>query len=179
MVGESVWFPNCVRIINVTPLPLFMDIPFHRTLWTIRMYSISILKHSKMEFQKRSLFKCVWYLSILNLSPNSIQMLYFTGLKLAFVVTQYPKKVRAKGDYKLVLLNVKVEKWTPFRLPFEYWFAIQMPGTIVLSIWIANHLNNDQVKVCYSDVAAIQMFAIQIPPVFVKMKPRILVFISK
>ena len=63
--------------------------------------------------------------------------------------------------------------------PFEYWFAIQMPGTIVLRIWIANHLNNDQVKVHYSDVAAIQMFAIQIPPVFVKMKSRILVFISK
>ena len=47
-----------------------------------------------------------------------------------------------------------------FRPPFDYRSAIQMPGT---SIWIANHLNNEQVKVCYSDVSAIQMFAIQIP----------------
>ena len=39
-----------------------------------------------------------------------------------------------------------------FRPPFEYWSAIQMSCTIVLGIWIANHLNNKLVKVPYSDV---------------------------
>ena len=38
-----------------------------------------------------------------------------------------------------------------FRPPFEYQSAIQMPGSMVPAIWIAYHLNNEQVKVCYSD----------------------------
>ena len=43
-----------------------------------------------------------------------------------------------------------------FRSPFVYQLAIQMPGTKVTGISIANHLN--KLKVCYSDVSAIQMF---------------------
>ena len=42
--------------------------------------------------------------------------------------------------------------------PFEYRSAIQMPCTIVPCIWLANQLNIGQVKVCFSDVSAIQMF---------------------
>ena len=53
-----------------------------------------------------------------------------------------------------------------FRPPFEYRSVIEMPGTMVRGIWLANHLNNEQVKVCHSDVSVIQMFAIQIPTVF-------------
>ena len=37
------------------------------------------------------------------------------------------------------------------------WSAIQMPGTMVPGIWIAGHLNEQPVKVCYSDVFAIQI----------------------
>ena len=37
---------------------------------------------------------------------------------------------------------------------------------IQVMAWIMNYyLNSEQVKVCYSDVSAIQMFAIQIPTV--------------
>ena len=43
------------------------------------------------------------------------------------------------------------------------WFDIQMPGTMVQGTWILNHLKNEQVKVRYTDVSAIQMLAIQIP----------------
>ena len=35
----------------------------------------------------------------------------------------------------------------------------------MLCDYISGHLNSEQVKVCYSDVSAIQMFAIQIPTV--------------
>ena len=41
---------------------------------------------------------------------------------------------------------------------FLVWlFRCMVPG-----IWMANHLNNEQVNVCYSDVYAIEMFTIQI-----------------
>ena len=39
--------------------------------------------------------------------------------------------------------------------PFEYQSAIWLPDTVVLGIGIANHLNNKQVKVDYSDVSAV------------------------
>ena len=39
------------------------------------------------------------------------------------------------------------------RRQFVYCSAIQMPSTIIPGIWIANHLNNKQVKSCYSDVS--------------------------
>ena len=48
------------------------------------------------------------------------------------------------------------------RPPFEYWSAIQMRS----GIWITNHLNNEQLKVRYSDVSIIQMLAVQIPTVY-------------
>ena len=38
-----------------------------------------------------------------------------------------------------------------------------MPSTMKQGIWIENYFNNKQVKVGYSDVSAIKMFAIQIP----------------
>ena len=34
----------------------------------------------------------------------------------------------------------------------DHRYAIHMLGTMVLGIWIANHLNNEQVQVCFSDV---------------------------
>ena len=40
-----------------------------------------------------------------------------------------------------------------------------MPGTMVPGIQIANHFNNEKVKVCYLDVSDIQMFGIQTPTV--------------
>ena len=55
-----------------------------------------------------------------------------------------------------------------FRPPFEYLTGIQMV------VWIPNyhlntgHLNTGQVKVCYSDVSAIQVFVSQIPTVVVR-----------
>ena len=45
------------------------------------------------------------------------------------------------------------------------WFTIQIPGTMVRGILIVNHLDNKQEKVCYLDVSAIQMFAIQVPTI--------------
>ena len=57
-----------------------------------------------------------------------------------------------------------------FRPPFEYRSAIQMSNTVVSGICIANHLNNDQVKVFRSDVSVFQMSAIQIPTVLVLQK---------
>ena len=45
---------------------------------------------------------------------------------------------------------------------FSPCMVIQMSSTMVPGIWIANHLNNEQVNVCYSDVYAIEMFTIQI-----------------
>ena len=39
-------FKNDTWAIYVTPLPLFLEFPFHRTLWTIIKYSISILNIS-------------------------------------------------------------------------------------------------------------------------------------
>ena len=40
-----------------------------------------------------------------------------------------------------------------FKPPFEYWSAIQMPGsTLVLGIWIANHLNNLLLKLNKSSI---------------------------
>ena len=51
-----------------------------------------------------------------------------------------------------------------FRSPFGYRIgiqttrsALQMPGNVVPGNWMANHLNTEQVKVCYWDVSAIQM----------------------
>ena len=52
-----------------------------------------------------------------------------------------------------------------FRPTFEYWFTIQIPVTMVPGIWIVNHLNNEQLSSCYTDVSAIQMFTIQITTV--------------
>ena len=44
--------------------------------------------------------------------------------------------------------------------------GLLFPGTMVPGIWIVNHLNNEPVKVCYSDVSAIQKFAIQIHTIY-------------
>ena len=72
---------------------------------------------------------------------------------------------------------------SPFRLPWEFSFQISIcvmdqdsdhhlntgllfTGTMVPGIWIVDHLNNEPVKVCYSDVSAIQKFAIQIHTVY-------------
>ena len=53
---------------------------------------------------------------------------------------------------KLVHLDITwVRTQMVFRSPLEFWSAIQMPD-IVMSIWIPNHLNNEKVKVRYSDV---------------------------
>ena len=41
---DSSTIPTFTAWIYVTPLPLFLEIPFHRTLWTISTYSILILK---------------------------------------------------------------------------------------------------------------------------------------
>ena len=38
-----------------------------------------------------------------------------------------------------------------------------MQGSMVPGIWKANHFNNEQVKVPYSEVSAVYMVAIQIP----------------
>ena len=52
--------------------------------------------------------------------------------------------------------------WPVFRPPFEYRSSIQMPGTMVPGIWIANYLNNEQIKASSSNVSAFQIVAIQI-----------------
>ena len=62
-----------------------------------------------------------------------------------FFAIQMPGTIVVKySDHPLVNQPV-------FRPPFEYRFAIQMPGTKVPGIIIANHLNNEQIKVRYSD----------------------------
>ena len=48
-----------------------------------------------------------------------------------------------------------------YKPPFDYRPAIQIPSINIQGIWIINHLSNEQVKVCYSDVSAFQMLAIQ------------------
>ena len=61
------------------------------------------------------------------------------------------------SDARTMGVSIQITIWlTPvFRPPF---------GTMVPGIWKENHLNNEQVKVHFSDDSAIQM-AIQIPTV--------------
>ena len=61
-----------------------------------------------------------------------------------------------------------------FRPPFEYQSTIHMPGTIVPVMWIANHLNDKQVKVSYSDVSAFPIFASHMPTNFHQCKELVL-----
>ena len=42
-----------------------------------------------------------------------------------------------------------------FRSLIGLWTGIQMLPNMVMGIWIASYLNNEQVKICYSDFYAI------------------------
>ena len=59
----------------------------------------------------------------------------------------------------IVLLVIQNTNW----LMHQYSDHHLSTGILVLGIWIANHLNYEQVKVRYSDFSAIQMLAIQTP----------------
>ena len=110
-------------------------------------------------YVKKNIILWIQYIGDLNSILVGIQILEICSIVKWFAVQMLGTIVVWYSDYHLV--NEPV-----FRPPIEYQSPIQMSGTMELGIWIANHVNREQVKVCFSNVSAFQMFTIQILIVF-------------
>ena len=84
----------------------------------------------------------IWNLTIQK--PENILVILYT---MGAMVVWYSDRLLINGSI--------------YKPPFDYRPAIQIPSINIQGIWIINHLSNEQVKVCYSDVSDFQMLAIQ------------------
>ena len=84
-----------------------------------------------------------------------------TTLKKTYIIRSFFSQMFHYSDACTMVVGYwdhHVDNWPRFRPPFENQFTIQLPGTMLPGIWIANHLNYEQVNIsvlryfCYSDV---------------------------